>query len=66
MSNNKTIHIVPREGRWAVLTDDTNCIKDGLATREEAIKLAGQVAGEGKFAFMMIHSKDDLRPRNAA
>ncbi len=66
MSTNKTIHIVPLDGRWAIMTDDSHCVKDGMETREEAIKLAGQVAGEGKFAFMMIPSKDDLRPKNAA
>ena len=45
------------------LPDTPFPMRGDLATREEAIKVAGHVAAEGQFAFLMIHSKDDLRPR---
>jgi Uncharacterized protein conserved in bacteria (DUF2188) len=60
MSTTETIHVLPIDGHWAVMTDNRDCIKGGLETRQEAIKLAGQVAADRNFAFMMIHSKDDL------
>lgn len=63
MKSAATIHVLPIDGHWAVMTDERKCIKGDLATREEAIKVAGQVAADGQFAFLMIHSKDDLRPR---
>ena len=63
MNNIETIHVLPIDGHWAVMTEDRDTIKDGLATREDAIKVAGQAAADGRFGFMMIHSKDDLKPR---
>jgi hypothetical protein len=63
MKSAGTIHVLPIDGQWAVMTDDRECIERNLATREEAIKVAGQSAADGQFAFLMIHSKDDLRPR---
>ncbi len=63
MNTTETIHVVPLDGQWAVMNDNRDCIKEGLATREEAIKVAGQAAADGKFAFMMIHSKDNLQRR---
>ncbi len=62
MNTTETIHVLPVDGHWAVMTDERNCIRGGLDTREEAIKIAGQVAADGNYAFMMIHSRDDLRP----
>lgn len=61
--NTETIHVLPINGQWAVMTDSRDCIREGLATREEAIKIAGQFAADGQFAFMMIHNKDDLQPK---
>ncbi|MBC7999387.1 MAG: DUF2188 domain-containing protein [Leptolyngbya sp.] len=61
-----TIHVVPINGQWAVMTDERDCIKEGLETREAAIKIAGQAAADGTFAFMMIHNKDDLKRKSAA
>lgn len=66
MKDTQTIHVLPFNGAWAVMNDNRDCIKDGLETREEAIRVAGQVAADGKFAFMMIHSKDDLQRKSAA
>ena len=45
------------------MTDERQCLQDSLHTREEAIKAAGQLvaAANDKFAFLMIHSKDDLK-----
>jgi hypothetical protein len=62
MNTTETIHVLPVDGHWAVMTAERACIRAGLGTREEAIKVAGQVAADGKYAFMMIHSKDDLNP----
>ena len=58
-SAEQTIHVMPIDGLWSVVTDDRRFVKEGLATKAEAIRLAGQVAAEVKISFLMIHSKDD-------
>ena len=61
MKADPTIHVMPVDGLWSVMTDDSSYVKEGLETRGEAIRCASQVAAEGKFTFLMIHSKDDSK-----
>jgi hypothetical protein len=61
MAIDPTIHVMPRDGLWLVMTDDSSFVKDGLETRGEAIRCASQVAAAGRFTFLMIHSKDDMK-----
>lgn len=56
MKTDTTIHVMPRDGFWAVMTDDKSFVKEGLNTRAEAIRCAGQIAAQGKFTFLMIHT----------
>jgi hypothetical protein len=53
------------DGHWAVMTDDKSYVKGGLNTRAEAIKCAGQIAAEGKFTFLMIHSDRHFKKSKA-
>lgn len=59
MKAEPTIHVMPVDGQWSVMTDDCSYVREGLVTRGEAIRCASQVAAEGKFTFLMIHSRDD-------
>ena len=61
MKTEPTIHVMPMDGFWAVMTDDKSYVKEGLNSRAEAIRCAGQIASQGKFTFLMIHS--DKRPK---
>lgn len=61
MKTEPTIHVMPVDGLWSVMTDDRSFVREGMSTREEAIRCAGQVAAQGKFSFLMIHSKDDSK-----
>jgi len=61
MKADPTIHVMPVDGMWTVITDDSSYVKEGLETRGEAIRCASQVAAEGKFPFLMIHSKDESK-----
>lgn len=61
MRTDPTIHVMPVDGLWSVMTDDSSYIRQGLPTRVEAIRCASQVAAEGRFTFLMIHSKDDTK-----
>lgn len=57
MKTEQTIHVMPMDGQWTVMTDDKSYIKEGFDSKAEAIRCAGQVAAEGKFTFLMIHSE---------
>lgn len=61
MEEGPTIHVMPVDGLWSVMTDDSSFVREGLQTRNDAIRCASQVAAEGKFTFLMIHSKDDSK-----
>jgi hypothetical protein len=62
MNAPESIHVIPINGRWAVMTDSRELLKQGLASRKDAVKAAGQVAADGKYQFLVIHTKDDLVP----
>lgn len=59
MKADPTIHVMPVDGLWSVITDDASFVRAGLETRSDAIRCASQVAAEGRFTMLMIHSRDD-------
>lgn len=65
MNTEPTIHVMPTDGHWSVWTDDKSYLKEGLNSRAEAIRCAGQIAAEGKFTFLMIHSDRHFKKSKA-
>jgi len=68
MNAPESIHVVPIGKHWAVMTDRREMLQQNLSSRKDAVKAAGQVASQGKYQFLVIHTKDDLvaNHRNAA
>ncbi|MBO3759668.1 DUF2188 domain-containing protein [Ciceribacter sp. L1K23] len=64
MSKSKAQHVVPRSGKWGVLTSGASRASSVHLTQSEAIETARQIAKSHK-TELYIHGKDGrIRERN--